>query len=93
VAAGRAPGRREERGPRLDRARGARDIPGVLGASNSELALVGMLFLIVLVAPKIPRIGEWLGARFEQPGGSGPPAAPPPAPPRDGQGSSEPPAR
>jgi hypothetical protein len=62
----------------------------VLGASNSELALVGMLFLMVLVAPKIPRIGEWLGARFEQPGPGGPPP-PPEAAARDGRGS-EPPA-
>ena len=87
---GRGPGQRGERGPRLDRALGARDIPGVLGASNSELALVGMLFLMVLVAPKIPRIGEWLGARFEQPG-PGEPPAPEPGP-RDGRGSQEPPA-
>jgi hypothetical protein len=74
---------------RLDRALGARDIPGVLGASHSELALVGMLFLMVLVAPKIPRIGEWLGARFERPD----PAAPPPSepPPSRRPGASSPP--
>jgi len=56
----------------LDRTRPARDIHGVFGASHSELALVGMLFLLVLVAPKIPRIGEWIGARFEP----GDPSAP-----------------
>lgn len=52
----------------------------MLGASHSELALVGMLFLMVLVAPKIPRIGEWIGARFER--GPADPVAPASRPPR-----------
>ncbi|MEJ7728727.1 MAG: hypothetical protein WKG00_05885 [Polyangiaceae bacterium] len=66
----------------------------MLGASNSELALVGMLFLLVLVAPKIPRIGEWLGSRFESSGPGGAPAPAPPTPrPRDAPESAKPRSR
>ena len=34
--------------------------------SPSELALVVLLLVIVLIAPKVPRIGEAIGAWFER---------------------------
>jgi len=36
----------------------------MLGASPNELALVVLLIAVVLVAPKVPRIGERIGALF-----------------------------
>jgi len=34
----------------------------VLGASSGELALVGLLVVMVVLAPKVPRFGEWVAS-------------------------------
>ena len=60
------------------------------GASTNEIILVALLLVLVLLAPKISRIGEALGALFagrkdsrradrpaSQPPGRGSPSAPP----------------
>jgi hypothetical protein len=46
----------------------------VLGvATTRELAFVAMLLLVVLIAPKVPRIGEAIGRRLgKQPPGENP---------------------
>ncbi|XXX76376.1 hypothetical protein WMF30_52885 [Sorangium sp. So ce134] len=38
----------------------------VLGASQNEIALTAFLLLVVLLAAKIGRIGEAIGALFER---------------------------
>ncbi|AUX27225.1 uncharacterized protein SOCEGT47_078080 [Sorangium cellulosum] len=38
----------------------------VLGASPNEIALVAFLLIVVLLATKIGRIGEAIGALFER---------------------------
>jgi hypothetical protein len=47
-----------------------------LGASQDELLFVVFLVLLVLFAPKMPKIGELVGALFERraPSPSSPPA-------------------
>lgn len=60
------------------------------GASTNEIILVALLLFLVLLAPKVSRIGETLGERFagskgggradrsaSQPPGRGSPATPP----------------
>jgi hypothetical protein len=49
-----------------------------LGASRDEILFVAFLIMLVLVAPKVPKIGERIGALFEK--------SPKPKPP---SGSSE----
>jgi hypothetical protein len=39
---------------------------GYLGATRDEVLFVAFLILLVLIAPKIPRIGERIGALFER---------------------------
>lgn len=38
----------------------------MFGASPNELALVVLLVLVVLAAPKVPRVGERIGALFDK---------------------------
>jgi hypothetical protein len=38
----------------------------MFGASPNELALVVLLVLVVLAAPKVPRLGERIGAFFDK---------------------------
>lgn len=59
-------------------------------ATTSELAFVAMLLLMVLIAPKIPRVGEAIGRALggrtpadPRPRSVPPPADPPPA--REGE--------
>ena len=47
----------------------------VLGASSGELAMVAMILILVVLAPKVPRIGERIGAWFGHRGQPEPPAA------------------
>jgi hypothetical protein len=47
--------------PPLTAGRREREIAAVFGASTNELALVALLLVLVVLAPKVPRIGEWLG--------------------------------
>jgi hypothetical protein len=37
-----------------------------LGATRDEILFVAFLILLVLVAPKVPKIGERIGALFER---------------------------
>jgi Sec-independent protein translocase protein TatA len=36
-----------------------------LGATRDEILFVALIIILVVVAPKIPKLGEWIGARFE----------------------------
>ena len=38
----------------------------MFGASANELGLVVLIIVIVLLAPKVPRIGERIGAFFDK---------------------------
>ncbi len=38
----------------------------MFGVSQQELLLAGLLVLLVIAAPKVPRIGEWIGSRFDR---------------------------
>lgn len=37
-----------------------------LGATQDEILFVAFLVMLVLVAPKVPKIGESIGALFER---------------------------
>ena len=47
-----------------------------LGATQDEVLFVAFLIMLVLVAPKVPRIGERIGELFER-RGRDKPAEPP----------------
>jgi hypothetical protein len=40
-----------------------------LGASRDEILMVAFIVVLVVAAPKIPKLGEWIGGLFG--GGSG----------------------
>jgi hypothetical protein len=62
----------------------------VLGASLNELAFVGLLVALVLLAPVAPRLGEAIGALGRDGGLTRPSGAlPPPKPPESAGTASE----
>ncbi len=38
----------------------------ILGATQNEILFVAFLVALVLIAPKVPKIGERIGALFEK---------------------------
>lgn len=36
-----------------------------LGASRDEILLVAFIVILVVAAPKVPKLGEWIGGLFE----------------------------
>ncbi|MFO0612953.1 MAG: hypothetical protein U0414_10215 [Polyangiaceae bacterium] len=48
-----------------------------LGASRDEILLVAFIVVLVVAAPKIPKLGEWIGGLFGGAGGGKPSSKPP----------------
>lgn len=38
-----------------------------LGATRDEILLVAFIVILVVAAPKVPKLGEWIGGLFEGP--------------------------
>lgn len=48
-----------------------------LGATRDEILLVAFLVILVVAAPKVPKLGEWIGGLFEGPKPDDGPRTPP----------------